>query len=130
MASQKDVTGNDFLDLRPAIWLGPLGLDSQARMINQAQYEVTVGKNAQTPNIALGLFRDIVGSPRLSGTRYYALADANEAAALEVAFLDGVDTPFLEQEDAFDTDGARFKVRLDYGVAAHDPRGIATNAGA
>lgn len=130
MASQKDVTGNDFLDLRPAIWLGPLGLDSQARMINQAQYEVTAGKNAQTPNIALGLFRDIVGSPRLSGTRYYALADANEAAALEVAFLDGVDTPFLEQEDAFDTDGARFKVRLDYGVAAHDPRGIATNAGA
>lgn len=130
MASQKDVTGNDFLDLRPAVWLGPLGLDSQARMINQAQYEVTAGKNAQTPNIALGLFRDIVGSPRLQGTRYYALADANEAAALEVAFLDGVDTPFLEQEDAFDTDGARFKVRLDYGVAAHDFRGIATNAGA
>lgn len=130
MASQKDVTGNDFLDLRPAVWLGPLGLDSQARMINQAQYEVTASKNAQTPNIALGLFRDIVGSPRLAGTRYYALADANEAAALEVAFLDGVDTPFLEQEDAFDTDGARFKVRLDYGVAAHDPRGIVTNAGA
>lgn len=130
MASQKDVTGNDFLDLRPAVWLGPLGLDSQARMINQAQYEVTAGKNAQTPNIALGLFSDIVGSPRLQGTRYYALANANEAAALEVAFLDGVDTPFLEQEDAFDTDGARFKVRLDYGVAAHDPRGIATNAGA
>lgn len=130
MASQKDVTGDDFLDLRPAVWLGPLGLDSQARMINQAQYEVTASKNAQTPNIALGLFRDIVGSPRLAGTRYYALADANEAAALEVAFLDGVDTPFLEQEDAFDTDGARFKVRLDYGVAAHDPRGIVTNAGA
>lgn len=130
MASQRDVTGNDFLDLRPAVWLGPLGLDSQARMINQAQYEVTASKNAQTPNIALGLFRDIVGSPRLTGTRYYALADANEAAALEVAFLDGVDTPFLEQEDAFDTDGARFKVRLDYGVAAHDHRGIATNAGA
>lgn len=130
MASQMDVTGNDFLDLRPAVWLGPLGLDSQARMINQAQYEVTASKNAQTPNIALGLFRDIVGSPRLTGTRYYALADANEAAALEVAFLDGVDTPFLEQEDAFDTDGARFKVRLDYGVAAHDHRGIATNAGA
>lgn len=130
MAMQKDVTGNDFLDLRPAVWLGPLGLDSQARMINQAQYEVTSAKTATTPNIALGLFSDIVGSPRLQGTRYYALANANEAAALEVAFLDGVDTPFLEQEDAFDTDGARFKVRLDYGVAAHDPRGIATNAGA
>lgn len=130
MASQKDVTGNDFLDLRPDIWLGPLGLDSLARMINQAQYEVTNAKTATTPNIALGLFSDIVGSPRLRGTRYYALANPNEAAAIEVAFLDGIDTPFLEQEDAFDTDGARFKVRLDYGVAAHDHRAIATNAGA
>lgn len=130
MASQKDVSGNDFLDLRPSVWLGPLGLDSQARVINQAQYEVTAAKTAQTPNIALGLFSDIVGSPRLTGTRYYALANPNEAAAIEVAFLDGIDTPFLEQEDAFNTDGARFKVRLDYGVAAHDHRAITTNAGA
>lgn len=75
------------------------------------------------------MFRDIVGSPRLDGTRYYAFTDVNEGAALEVAFLDGVDTPFIEQQDAFDTDGARFKVRLDYGVGAHDHRCIATNAG-
>ena len=76
------------------------------------------------------MFRDIVGSPRLSGTRHYAFADVNEAAAIEVAFLDGVDSPYMEQEDAFDTDGARFKVRLDYGVGGHDWRGVATNAGA
>lgn len=130
IAKHMDVGGNDFLDLRPAVWLGPLGLDSQARLINQAQYEVSTSKNAQTPNIALGLFRDIVGTPRLNGTRYYALTAPDECAALEVAFLDGIDTPFIEQEEAFTTDGTRFKVRLDYGVAAHDPRGIATNAGA
>lgn len=129
MSQHKDVSGNDYLDLRPAVWLGPVGLEAQAKLINQAQYEPNPGKNALTPNISLGMFRDIVGSPRLDGTRYYAFADVNEAAALEVAFLDGVDTPFIEQEDAFDTDGARFKVRLDYGVAAHDYRGIATNAG-
>lgn len=129
MSQHKDVSGNDFLDLRPAVWLGPVGLEAQAKLINQAQYEPNPGKNALTPNISLGLFRDIVGSPRLDGTRYYGFADVNEAAALEVAFLDGVDTPFIEQEDTFDTDGARFKVRLDYGVAAHDHRGIATNAG-
>ena len=130
MAQQKDVSGNDFLDLRPAVWLGPIGQEAAAKLANESQYEPGPGKNSMTPNISLGLFRDIVGSPRLSGTRHYAFADVNEAPALEVAFLDGVDSPYIEQQDAFDTDGARFKVRLDYGVAGHDYRGAATNAGA
>ena len=130
MAQQTDVSGNDFLDISPAVWLGPIGLESGAKLLNQAQYEPSTGKNSFTPNISLGLFRDIVGTPRLSGSRYYAFADANEAPAIEVAFLDGIDTPFLEQESAFTTDGASFKVRLDYGVAGHDYRGAATNAGA
>lgn len=130
MAKQKDISGNDFLDLRPAVWLGPIGLEATAKLINQAQYEPSTGKNALTPNVSLGMFRDIVGSPRLEGTRHYAFADVNEAAAIEVAFLDGVDSPYVEQEDAFDTDGARFKVRLDYGVGGHDWRGAVTNAGA
>lgn len=130
MAQQKDVSGNDFLDLRPAVWLGPIGQLATAKLVNESQYEPGPGKNSMTPNISLGLFRDIVGSPRLQGTRHYAFADVNEAPALEVAFLDGVDSPYIEQEDAFNTDGARFKVRLDYGVAGHDFRGAATNAGA
>ncbi|WP_417283654.1 ClpP-like prohead protease/major capsid protein fusion protein [Comamonas sp.] len=129
MAKHKDVSGNDFLDLRPAVWLGPVGLEGRAKLINKSEFEISTDVNPLTPNVGLGMFRDIVGSPRLDGTRYYAFADVNEGAALEVAFLDGVDTPFIEQEDAFDTDGARFKVRLDYGVAAHDYRCVATNAG-
>lgn len=129
MAKHKDVSGHDFLDLRPAVWLGPVGLEGRAKLINKSEFEISTDVNPLTPNVGLGMFRDIVGSPRLDGTRYYAFTDVNEGAALEVAFLDGVDTPFIEQEDAFDTDGARFKVRLDYGVAGHDPRCIATNAG-
>lgn len=129
MAKHKDVSGNDFLDLRPAVWLGPVGLEGRAKLINKSEFEISTDVNPMTPNVGLGMFRDIVGSPRLEGTRYYAFTDVNEGAALEVAFLDGVDTPFIEQQDAFDTDGARFKVRLDYGVAGHDHRCIATNAG-
>jgi hypothetical protein len=33
-------------------------------------------------------------------------------------------------QDGFDVDGARYKVRLDYGTAAIDYRGAATAAGA
>lgn len=131
MGSQTDVGGNDFLDLRPAVLLVPLGLGGAARVINQAQYDVDdkANKAQMTPNKVAGLFRDIVDSPRLSGTRRYAFADPLEAPAIEVAFLDGNSTPYLESETGFTVDGTRWKVRLDYGVAAVDYRGTTTNAG-
>ena len=52
------------------------------------------------------------------------------APTIEVSFLDGQEDPFLELQNGFDTDGARYKVRLDYGVSAVDYRGGVTNAGA
>lgn len=129
MASQKDVSGNDFLDLRPAVLLVPIGLGGTARSINEAQYDPDTPNKLQKPNVVNGLFRDIVDTPRLSGTRRYLFADASEAPVLEVAFLDGAQEPYLEVKDGFDVDGARYKVRLDYGVAGVDFRGAVTNAG-
>lgn len=130
MASQTDVSGNDFLDLRPAIWLGPMGLGGEARVINESQYDPSADNKLQKPNKVRGLFRDIVDTPRLSGTRFYLFADPMEAPVLEVAFLDGNQTPYLELQNGFEVDGAVYKVRLDYGVAAIDYRGAVTAPGA
>jgi hypothetical protein len=129
MASQLDVSGNDYLDLRPAVLLVPIGLGGTARSINDAQYDPDTANKLQKPNVVNGLYRDIVDTPRLTGTRRYSFADATEAPVLEVAFLDGRQEPYLEVQDGFDVDGARYKVRLDYGVAAVDYRGAVTNAG-
>ena len=129
MAVQKDVSGNDYLDLRPAVLLVPIGLGGTARSINSAEYDPDTANKLQKPNIVNGLFSDIVDTPRLSGTRRYLFADPTEAPVLEVAFLDGNQTPYLELQNGFDVDGARYKVRLDYGVAAVDYRGAVTNAG-
>lgn len=130
MASQMDVGGNDYLDLRPAVLLCPMGSGGTARVINDAQYDPDTANKLQKPNMVRGLYRDVVDSPRLSGTRIYSFADPAEAPVLEVAFLDGVQDPYLEMQDGFDVDGARYKVRLDYGTAAIDYRGAATAAGA
>jgi hypothetical protein len=124
------VSGNDYLDLRPEIMLCPVGLGGAARVINSAEYDASVSNKFQVPNKVRGLFRDVVDTPRLSGTAYYALASLTDAPAIEVAFLDGMDTPYLELDTAFTTDGGRYKVRLDYGVAGHDFRGAVRNAGA
>lgn len=129
MASQRDVSGADYLDLRPAVLLVPIGLGGTARSINDAQYDPDTANKLQKPNIVNGLLRDIVDTPRLTGTRRYLFADAAEAPVLEVAFMNGMQTPVLENETGFTVDGSRFKVRLDFGVAAIDYRGAVTNAG-
>lgn len=130
MAQQRDVSSNEFLDLRPAIWLGPIGLGGTVRVVNDAQYDVDVSNKFQVPNRVRGLVSTIIDTPRLSGTRWYVFADPSIAPVMEVAFLDGNQTPFLESEEGFRVDGVSWKVRLDYGVAAIDWRGAVTNAGA
>ncbi|MDS1482318.1 Clp protease ClpP, partial [Shigella boydii] len=48
---------------------------------------------------------------------------------VEVAYLDGNDTPWLESTDGFTVDGTTFKVRIDAGVAPLDWRGLAKSTG-
>lgn len=129
MAQQKDVSGNDYLDLRPAVLVLPRALEGTARVVNGAEFDPDANNKLQRPNIVRGMFADIVSSPRLTGTRRYLFADPSVAPVFEVAFLDGQTEPYMEMEDGFDVDGARWKVRLDYGVAAVDFRGAVTNAG-
>ena len=132
MASQTDPWGNEYLDLRPAVLLVPRSLEGTAKVVNESQYDPdTVANKAQMkPNVVRGLFRDVVGTPRLSGTRRYLFADPAIAPVFEVAFLEGQETPVLETKDGWTTDGTEMRVRFDYGVAAIDFRGAVTNAGA
>jgi len=129
MASQSDISGNDFLDLRPAVLLVPLGLGSTAKILNEASYDPDTANKLQKPNAVAGLFNDIVDTPRLTGTRRYLFADPSDAPTIEVAFLDGNQEPYVEQQTGFTVDGTQYKVRLDFGVAAIDYRGAVTNAG-
>lgn len=130
MSSQKDVSGNDFLDLRPAIWLGPMSLGGAARVVNGSEYDPDSSNKLQRMNMVRGLLTDIVDTPRLSGAGHYMLANPGEAPVLEVAFLDGNETPYLELQNGFTVDGAQWKVRLDYGIAGVDYRGAVKNVGA
>jgi HK97 family phage prohead protease len=126
MAVQMDSSGNDFLDLRPSILLVPIGLEGAAGVINDAEFDPDDGT---TPNQSRGMFKTIVGTPRLTGTRRYLFADPADAAVLEVVFLDGQQEPFLESQAGWRIDGVEWKVRLDYGIGGIDTKGAVTNAG-
>lgn len=127
LAKQKDVGGNDFLALSPAVWLGPLSYGGAARVANNDQYDPDANNKLQRSNIVKGVFRDIVDTPRIDDSKWYLFADPSAAPVIEVAFLDGISEPFLDQEEGFSVDGVRWKARLDYGVGAIDYRGAVRN---
>jgi hypothetical protein len=127
LAAQKDVGNNDFLDLRPAIWLGGLTYGGTARVVNGSEYDPDASNKLQRVNKVRGLFRDVVDTARITDTKWYLFADPSDAPVIEVAFLDGNSEPFLDMEEGFSVDGARWKARLDFGIAAIDYRGAVRN---
>jgi len=130
MGTQKDISGNEFLDIRPSVLLVPRSLRGAAIVINGSEYDPDTANKLQRPNVVKGLFDDIVDTPRLSGTAYYAFADPNVAPALEVVFLNGVTEPFTDTQDGWRVDGVEWKVRHDYGVGAVNYRSAYKQPGA
>ncbi len=124
MGQHLDVGGNDFVAATPAIWLGPLAHKGQADVVNDSQYDIDVSnKTSFYPNKSRGMFRQVVATPRLSGNIWYAFADPGDEPVIEVAFLDGEQTPYVEMQEGFEVDGVTWKIRLDYAVGAIGWRG-------
>jgi hypothetical protein len=129
MAKQTDPSGNDVLDLTPAILLVARELRGQANVLNSAEFDPDVVGKIQTPNRVRGLFREVVASARLTGTARYMFCDPAVAGALAVAFLAGFESPTVESREGWRVDGTELKVRFDFGTAAMDPRAAVYNAG-
>ncbi|MCQ4165135.1 prohead protease/major capsid protein fusion protein [Tahibacter harae] len=123
MAVQRNVGGTDYISVSPAIWLGPVSLAGQAKVVNEAQYDIDQSNKQNYPNKSRGLVQKVVESPRLTGNQWYLFADPRISAVLEVGFLNGQQTPYSEMKEGFEQDGVTWKIRHDYGVAAVGFRG-------
>lgn len=130
MALQMDPGGNDYLDISLSRFLGTVAMHGRANLVNNSEYDPDVTGKFQVNNTSRGTFSDIITSPRLgTGKGWYGFADPNVEPVIEVAFLNGVQTPVLEQETNFRTDGLNWKVVHKYGVGAVGWRGAAFNPG-
>lgn len=67
---------------------------------------------------------------RITGNAWFMAADPAAFDTIEVAYLDGVAEPFIDQQDGWKVDGTEFKVRLDAAVKALAWEGLYKNAGA
>nr|WP_262504354.1 ClpP-like prohead protease/major capsid protein fusion protein [Sphingobium sp. KCTC 72723] len=130
MGAQKDISGNEYLEITPTVLLVPRGLRGAALTVNGSEYDPDAVNKLQKPNIVKGMFSDIVATQRINGTAYYAFADPNVAPAIEVVFLNGVTEPFTDSQDGWRVDGVEWKVRHDYGVGAVNYRSAYKQPGA
>jgi len=109
----KDPSGLDFLNIQPRYLLCPVGKEDLAREVIQSAYNT-----------------DSTGSLKRNPIADWGALEVLSDPLLEVRFLDGQQSPFVDSEEEFLTDAIRWKVRLDYGVAANEWRGGYKNAGA
>ncbi len=132
MRLQKDKSVRTQLNIAPRFLLVPAALKQTAwALLNNAVLtsQANPGVRSYTSSLNLELVVDAL-LDGTSSTAWYLIADPNSVPLVEVAFLDGVQTPYTDEAVDWDTDALKMKVRLDYGVGAIDFRAGYRNAGA
>lgn len=133
----KDPQGNYILH-NPVYVLVPPELEPTANSLYRDQ-NLIGGPTTPVPsgNQYQGKYEPLVSPflsdstiPGNSTTAYYLLADPNDVATIQVAFLDGIETPTVETADVdFEQLGIQTRGYWDWGVALQDPNGGVRSTG-
>lgn len=128
MRRQKE--GERHLNIRPAFILVPTNLESVTNQVIRSTSVKGADINAGIINPVQN-FATVIAEPRLddNSTKKWYLAAAQGTDTIEVAYLDGIDTPYIDQQEGFTSDGVTTKVRIDAGVAPTDHRGLVQSSG-
>lgn len=121
------------MGVMPKILLVPRALFATAKNLMNGSITASAQSTATvtTKNVWEGMF-DVVTSVYLqssaitgySATAWYLLADPNNVATIEVAFLDGIETPTVEtSEFEFDRLGLSMRAFMDWGCNKQEYRG-------
>ena len=131
-AAMRKQTGPNgaILDLQPQFLLVPVAQETSAEIllrstmlpVSQANADYNPWANRLTP----------IAEPRLdndSTDAWYLVADPSQIDTIEVAYLDGNEAPYTEEEVMFERDAIGYKVRHDFGAGVMDWRGFYKNSG-
>ncbi len=124
---------NKPIGIMPSILLVPTALSAMAMVLHKSLEirDTTSSTKYPVANPHAGKFRTEV-SRYLSNSRYtgasskawYLLADPGDLPVIEVAFLNGQESPTIETAEAdFNVLGVQMRGYHDFGVALQDPRG-------
>lgn len=117
----------------PVILLVPPALSAMATQLNKSLElrDTSAGVKYPIANPHQGKFRTEVSRylsnllfPGASAKAWYLLADPGDLAVIEVAFLNGQESPIIETAEAdFNVLGIQMRGYHDFGVNLQDPRG-------
>jgi hypothetical protein len=105
-------TPDQPLELEPSVLIVPTELSATAEQLVAST--VDPAKQNATPNLRFIQDLTVVASARLSATstaQWYLAASPADLAMVEILFLEGEEGPTIEEEDEFDTDTRKIKVR-------------------
>lgn len=111
MRMQKE--GDRHLNIRPAFVLVPTALESVSNQVIKSVSVKGADINAGIINPVKD-FATVIAEPRLddaSQSTFYLTA-AKGSDTIEVAYLNGVDEPYIDQQEGFTVDGVTTKVRI------------------
>ena len=131
MALQTDPAGT-VLNIRAAHLIVPVALETTSDVLMSAQYDPAGTAGTLPPNPFQSQY-DVIADARLDEddpAQWYLAANGDMFDTVEVAFLNGQSTPYLEAQDGWRVDGQEYKVRIDAVAAALDYRTMFRNAGA
>lgn len=118
------------LELTPKVIIVPEELAPLAEQLVGST--VDPAKQNATPNLAFVQKLVVASSARLSASSaimWYLAADYNEIDTVEMSFLEGEEGPTILEEDEFNTDVRKVKVRHYVAAKAIDHRGLVRSSG-
>ena len=130
MRKQTALGSSDPLDLMPRYLIVPEILFTTASQLVSST--VDPAKSNATPNPFANQLQ-VISSPRLdstSTTQWYLAADPGQIDTVDVCFLEGQESPLVEEENEFSTGALQLKVTQDTVAKAIDHRGLVRSSGA
>lgn len=123
------------LNIQPRYIIVPPALKRTVQKLLASDSDATTQVNAGVVNTWKGQLQMIFDAELGlafggSDTAWYLATDPNDVDTIEYAFLQGLESPVIEQQNSFNTIGRMYRVYQPFGVAPIDYRGLQKHAGA
>lgn len=135
MWTQRDRSLNAVaLNIQPEYILAPISLRAVILQALNSEYAPDDTSKAGTTkqpyayNTVKGVVKPIFDA-RLTGTAWYLAANPTQFDGVEISYLDGNETPFMDEMGGWKTDGIEYKVRIDAVAKALTWESLFKNAG-
>ena len=129
MMKQKNLRGEEFLNIRPRFAIVPVELDIKTRQLISSVNDPANATGVLTPNPFNGRLEVISDAELTNPKKWFTAADPNNIDTIEVTYLNGNDMPTLESKIGWDILGMEWRIFIDYGINVIDYRGLGMDKG-